>query len=625
MPSELILVIYFIMWYFLVALACLFIISGIDDLFFDAYYWIRYLFRIWKTRHFKPLTYEQLVEKEEQMIAVLIPCWHEAGVIGTMLKHNCYSIDYSNYYFFVGVYPNDPDTVKEVQEVSHLIKQVQCVVGETPGPTNKAANLNGIYKYVREFEKTIERRFSIFVFHDSEDIIHPMSFKLYNYLIPRKDMIQIPVFPLAVTYWNFTHWLYADEFSENHTKDIIVREAIHGHVPSAGVGTAFSRNALHLLEDPKTQAPFSVNSLTEDYRTSLAIRIHNLKQIFVSQTIIRMKWRPRGLWRKGYVQKPTREYIATRALFPLEYKKAVRQKARWIIGIVFQEWHHTQWPKNWIIKFTLAHDRKSFITHFINGFGYFVFLFWLIYSLCTYTNPEFPSLQEQLNLHPWVWWLIVTVTLMMIERLLQRMIAIRRIYGWIPSFLSIPRVFYGNLLNLHALMRAYRIYYFTPKNQATNNQPSWDKTEHHFPGSHILTPYRKKIGDLLLEKKLISKEQLDRAILEQQRTGERLGQVLSRFNLISPHELLQVLSKQYNLELISQSIILKTPDKSNLSIPKHLAHWLMNHNAIAVSIDATKNILTVGIEDPTNELLIEKIINHIYPYKARFVLIDFSS
>ncbi|HAU0349435.1 TPA: hypothetical protein JBF67_14510, partial [Legionella pneumophila] len=93
MPSELILFIYFIMWYFLVALSCLFIISGIDDLFFDGYYWIRYVFRLWKTRGYKPLTYEQLAEKEEQMIAVLIPCWHEAGVIGTMLKHNCYSID----------------------------------------------------------------------------------------------------------------------------------------------------------------------------------------------------------------------------------------------------------------------------------------------------------------------------------------------------------------------------------------------------------------------------------------------------------------------------------------------------------------------------------------------------
>ncbi|WP_298625567.1 glycosyl transferase family protein [uncultured Legionella sp.] len=625
MPGELILIIYFIMWYFLIALAVLFIISGIDDLFFDGYYWIRYLFRLWKTRHYKPLTYEQLTEKKEQPIAVLIPCWHEAGVIGTMLQHNCYSIDYSNYYFFVGVYPNDAATVNEVQTVAETIKNVKCVIGATPGPTNKAANLNGIYDYVREFEKTLEQPFSIFVFHDSEDIIHPLSFKLYNYLIPRKEMIQIPVFPLEVNYWNFTHWLYADEFSENHTKDIIVRESIRGHVPSAGVGTAFSRQALHLLEDPKTHSPFSVDSLTEDYRTSLAIRIHGLKQIFVTETIVRMKWRPRGFLRKGYVQKPVREYIATRALFPLEYTKAVRQKARWIIGIVFQEWQHTQWPKEWIIKFTLAHDRKSFITHFINGFGYFVFLFWLLYSLFTYKNPEYPSLQEQLNLHPWVWWLIVAVTLIMIERLIQRMIAIRRVYGWRPALLSIPRAFYGNLLNLHALIRAYHVYYTTPKSQATSKQPAWDKTDHHFPGSHILTPYHKKIGDLLLEKRRLTKAELDTAIMEQQKTGERLGAVLCRLNLISTQELLQILSKQYNLELFPQSCLAAIRNKNEVPISRQLINWLNEHHATAVALNEEEGVLTVSIEDPTNELLIEKIINHVQSYKVEFVLIDSTS
>lgn len=30
------------------------------------------------------------------------------------------------------------------------------------------------------------------------------------------------------------------------------------------------------------------------------------------------------------------------------YKKAVWQKSRWIIGIVFQEWKKTQWPKEWV-------------------------------------------------------------------------------------------------------------------------------------------------------------------------------------------------------------------------------------------------------------------------------------
>lgn len=471
MPSDLILTVYYFLWYLLVLLAVLFVISGLDDLFFDIYYWVRYFIRRRTKRHYKPLSYEQLANKDEQMIAVLIPCWHEAGVIGTMLQHNSYSIDYKNYYFFVGVYPNDPNTVHEVQELAKKVTNLCCVVGATPGPTNKAANLNGIYAYVREFEKNLEQPFSIFVFHDSEDIIHPLSFKLYNYLMPHNEMIQIPVFPLPVKYRNFTHWLYADEFSESHTKDIIVRESIRGHVPSAGVGTAFSRNALSILEDPQSKAPFSTSSLTEDYRTSLAIRVHKLKQIFVNQYIIRMQWRPRGFLRRGYVQVPSREYIATRALFPMEYSKAVRQKARWIIGIVFQEWQYSQWPKEWIVKFTLAHDRKSSITHFINGFGYLIFLFWLVYSLLTYNYPEYPSLQEQFNIHPWVWWLVVTVTLIMFERMLQRVIAVKRVYSWIPALLSIPRALYGNILNLHALVRAYTVYYKTPKQQTDGKQP----------------------------------------------------------------------------------------------------------------------------------------------------------
>ncbi len=578
---------------------------------------------MWRTRHYEPLTYDQLASKPEQKIAVLIPCWHEAGVIGTMLKHNCYSIDYKNYYFFVGVYPNDPTTVEEVEEVAALIPNVRCVIGATPGPTNKAANLNGIYQYVREFEKTLDEPFAIFVFHDSEDIIHPLSFKLYNYLIPRKDMIQIPVFPLPVKYFNFTHWLYADEFSENHTKDIIVRESIKGHVPSAGVGTAFSRSALQLLEDPISQTPFSTNSLTEDYRTSLTIRMQQLKQIFVSQSIIRMKWQPRGFFRKGYVQKPTREYIATRALFPMEYTKAVRQKARWIIGIVFQEWQHSLWPEEWRIRFTLAHDRKSFITHFINGFGYFVFLFWLIYSLATYNYPQYPSLQEQLNLHPWVWWLIMGVTAIMIERLIQRVIAVKRVYGWIPALLTIPRAFYGNILNLHALMRAYKVYYSTPAaNTTTAKQPAWDKTDHHFPGSHILTPYRQKIGDLLLKQQLITEDQLKNAVSEQQKSGQRLGQVLCQMNYITPQRLVSLLSEQYQLQLIDQSTVIDGMQECSRYLPRRIINWLIEQEVTPVALDTRQHQVTIAIEDPTNELLLEKIITYLQPYKVKFVLVN---
>jgi bacteriophage N4 adsorption protein B len=624
MPNELVLILFFVMWYVLVTLAILFSFSGLDDLFIDIYYWIRYLWRIQKTRHYKPLTYDQLIKKPQQYIAVLVPCWHEANVITTMLKHNCYSIDYKKYFIFVGVYPNDPDTVQEVQDVAETIPHVQCVIGRTPGPTNKAANLNEMYHHIKAFEVKHDISFSIFVFHDAEDIIHPLSFQLYNYLIPRKDMIQVPVFPLDVKYWNFTHWLYADEFAENHTKDIIVRESIRAHVPSAGVGTAFSRQALIILEDPETNMPFSVDSLTEDYRTSLAVREHQLKQIFVTQSITRLRWQKRTFFRKGYEQKRVKEYIATRALFPLEYKKAVRQKARWIIGIVFQEWDRGMWPKEWQIRYSLMRDRKAFITHFINGFGYFVFAFWIIYTLLTYANPAYPALQEQFNLHPWVWWLIVLVTVVMMERLLQRVIGTWRVYGWFPAVLSIPRAMYGNLLNLNAVIRAYRVYFTVQKSTSTRKQPAWDKTDHEFPGRHILVPFRRRLGDLLLEINAINPEQLNEAIREQEKTGERLGTIVCRLGFISRDGLLQLLAMQYQLGLFPQQKLEMARRVCCAQLSRKTVRWFRKQGVTPIKMDKIKQTIIIAIDDPTNELLLKNVIRYMAPFTVEFMLIDVS-
>ena len=86
MPNEIVLIVYFLMWHFLVILAVLFTLSGLDDLFIDGYYWIRYLWRLWSLRHCQPLTYEKLAHNEEQYIAVLVPCWHEANVIFNDVK-----------------------------------------------------------------------------------------------------------------------------------------------------------------------------------------------------------------------------------------------------------------------------------------------------------------------------------------------------------------------------------------------------------------------------------------------------------------------------------------------------------------------------------------------------------
>lgn len=495
MSVEFVEIIYFLMWYFLIAFAFLYFIFGVDELFFDIYYW----HYVWKNRKKPPLIYEKIIAVEEQSIAILIPCWQEANVIGKMLTYNLRTIDYKKYHFFIGLYPNDHDTIAEVTKIAQQFDNVHYVIGQSPGPTNKASNLNIIYDFIKAFEVSFNKSFDLFVLHDSEDIIHPMSFKLYNYLIPEQDMVQIPVFPLAVNLWNFTHWLYAEEFSENHTKNIIVRQAISGHVPSAGVGTAFSRSVLQHLENPMTKGPFSVDSLTEDYRVSLMIHVRQFKQLFVTQHLIRMQWQKRRFFRKGYQLKPSKEIIATRAFFPSQYKQSVRQKARWIIGIVFQEWQDTKWPKGWKLRYILARDRKSSITYILDSLSYLIFLFWVVYSVLIANYPEYPSLYEQFHQHVLCWWLIFVNLFLMIERIIQRIIAVLRIYGWPPVILSIPRAIYGNLLNLHALFRAYRIYYLSSKNKTVKTPLPWDKTSHSFPSDNILRPYQQRDLALLVQ------------------------------------------------------------------------------------------------------------------------------
>ncbi|HJV87662.1 MAG TPA: hypothetical protein VJ698_19490 [Noviherbaspirillum sp.] len=56
-------------------------------------------------------------------------------------------------------------------------------------------------------------------------------------------------------------------------------------------------------------------------------------------------------------------------------------------------------------------------------------------------------------------------------------------------------------------------------------------------------------GQLLLKHDLVSEEQLARAIEQQRRTGQRLGDILAEWNLVTQRHVQEVLRKQRNLRL----------------------------------------------------------------------------
>ena len=57
----------------------------------------------------------------------------------------------------------------------------------------------------------------------------------------------------------------------------------------------------------------------------------------------------------------------------------------------------------------------------------------------------------------------------------------------------------------------------------------------------------KRLGERLLERRLVTARQLDHALMEQRKTKEFLGTVLVRLGVVQPQALLEVLSEQYKL------------------------------------------------------------------------------
>jgi len=529
----------------LIGLGIIFVIGGLDELFIDIVYMVRQSYRFLVIRRKYPrLTEEKLLATPEQPVAIMIPCWNESAVIRRMLDNTIRTINYSNYRIFVGTYPNDPQTQREVDLARETYGNIERIVCPKDGPTNKADCLNWVYEGVLVYEKEHDVRFEVFAMNDSEDLVHPLYLKLCNYLIPRVDMVQLPVFPIIPAWWKFTAGHYADEFAENHARDLLVREILSKTVPSAGVGSAYSRRALSVLAADSNNQLFNIESLTEDYDFGLRMRKFGLRQIFVRQVLERTVPVKRPI--TGTVHLKTKpEFIVIREFFPRTFKTAVRQKSRWIMGIALQGWASLGWQGDFWTRYMLYRDRKSLLTNQVvmlaNCIVPIVTAIWL-YQIFFPESYHYPPIVEP---DTWPWYLLIANLFFFGWRALLRALYVRRIYGFWQGLLSIPRLIWGNTINFVATMRALRLY---ARYLMTGTAITWDKTDHVYPSEAELLAYRRRLGDLLLDKRIGTVAQLDAALDRQKKTGEALGEALLALDMVSQDKLTQILGLQFRLE-----------------------------------------------------------------------------
>lgn len=483
-----------------------FLVFGLDDLFIDLQF-LRYLR---KRDGRETVTLERLKNEPEQLIAIFIPAWQESGVIDRMAEFATKVLAYDRYDIFIGVYPNDTETVRAVEALARKFPRVHLAMTRLPGPTSKADCLNAIYRAMRAREIPGQREYQLIALHDAEDVLHPLTLKVYNYHVPRRfDMGQIPVFPLELTPWK--HWVgntYVDEFTELHLKDMYAREEMGGVVPSAGVGTAFSRAAIEYLASKNGGSPFKVGQLAEDYMVGLELCRSGYRAGFIDYPVEREVTRRRSDGRE--TKKKITELVAVREHFPHKFFQSVKQKARWIIGTAFQGWEQGGWWGTPAVRYTLVRDRKAPLVHGINLAGYAVVGYVLFGWGLTFT-PWHQSIfvRPLFEADSWLWRIVLLDLGLLTYRVVQKVSFVSRIYGWRHALYAIPRYPVGNFVNMVATVRAARLYL---GHRLLGRELAWTKTRHDFPEAEALREFERSIEDLVVEEGYATREQLEDAV-----------------------------------------------------------------------------------------------------------------
>ncbi len=517
--------------------ATLMFVGALDDLFIDVYFWCHETYRkVFIRSKYPRLTIAQLLEKPQCHFAVMVPAWKEYDVIAGMIENTLATMNYDKFVIFAGVYQNDAETTAEVDRMVRKYPDRVCrATVLNDGPTCKADCLNWIAQRIFQYEQEQQIEFSGMILHDSEDVIHPLEFRLFNYLIEKKDLIQLPVLSLPRKWYELIGESYADDFSEWCQKEMVVRESLTGVVPGCGVATCYAHRAVKALSEHNRGLPFNTNTLTEDY--DLSFRLNALgfrRQIFVRFPVLGTVQR-KNIWTGKVETTQVKTLIAVHEYFPNGFRAAYRQRARWVLGVAFQGWQQLGWKGSFARRYLFFRDRKSVVSAFVGWTAYLLVLNVLILYLIKWVGADFVRFPELALPESWIYEIVVINFWLFVNRIAHRMFFVWRLQGVMGAIRVVPHMVVGNIINFFAISRAWKLFVI---HLVTGKKIGWDKTAHSFlEGTH--EPH-KPLGEMLN----LPAAQIELALQLQVQSGQKFGRVCLEQGWIDTDQLADALAEQ---------------------------------------------------------------------------------
>ena len=119
-------------------------------------------------------------------------------------------------------------------------------------------------------------------------------------------------------------------------------------------------------------------------------------------------------------------------------------------------------------------------------------------------------------------------------------------------------------------------------------------------------PWRKRIGELLVEGGILSQSQLEQALFAQRKDGRKLGQLLVELGLVSETQLTQTLSRQLSVPWVSLYHVDFSRSLLNL-VPREVAERFCLIPIFVRRVRKQGETLYVAMDDPTNEAAIQEV------------------
>ena len=113
---------------------------------------------------------------------------------------------------------------------------------------------------------------------------------------------------------------------------------------------------------------------------------------------------------------------------------------------------------------------------------------------------------------------------------------------------------------------------------------------------NVSGPYKGRLGDLLIEKGLITPEQLDLVLAEQQENGGKLGELLVTMNILDPHVLADGLATYFGLVVVD--LRRENVDPAVIAlVPESMAR-----EQLAIPVRSEADGLYIAVAEPSDEL-----------------------